>query len=221
MNQIAKIGIQAPQLQLSDWVQGTPTNLDQLLGSVVLITVFQVNCPGCFLYSLPQVIDLHQRYFSKGLTVIGMATAFEDFDKNTLENLKSLLEKNKVIGETLRVLEDNKQLIEGRLPYHIPFPVTMDRITKQQKEITDNEIASFIKQHIADYIDHNAHEKKHIQQQVLDYLQSRLYVAETFTSYALRGTPSYIIIDKKGVLRACEFGQFSDLEWLINILLHE
>jgi hypothetical protein len=195
--------------------------LDQLLGSVVLITVFQVNCPGCFLYSLPQVIDLHQRYFNKGLTVIGMATAFEDFDKNTLKNLKSLVEQNKVFGETLRVLEENKQLIEGRLPYHIPFPVAMDRITKQQKEITDNEIITFINQHIADYIDHNEQQKKHIQQQVLDYLQSRLYIAETFTSYALLGTPSYIVIDKKGVLRACEFGQFSDLEWLINILIQE
>ncbi|MCF6251827.1 MAG: redoxin domain-containing protein [Methylococcaceae bacterium] len=221
MNQIAKIGIQAPQLQLSKWVQGTPTNLDQLLGSVVLITVFQVNCPGCFLYSLPQAIDLHQRYFSKGLTVIGMATAFEDFDKNTLDNLKSLVKQNKVIGETLRVLEENKQLTEGRLPYLIPFPMVMDRITKRQKAITDNEIATFIKQHISDYIDHNVQQKKHIQQQVLNYLQSRLYIAETFTSYALQGTPSYIVIDKKGVLKACEFGRFTDLEWLINILIHE
>ena len=70
------MGKKALLLHLSDWVQGQPTNLDQLLGRVVLIEVFQVNCPGCFLYSLPQAIDLHQRYYDKGLSVIGMATAF-------------------------------------------------------------------------------------------------------------------------------------------------
>ena len=219
MNQIAKTGKKAPPLQISDWVQGEPTNFDQLIGSVVLIEVFQVNCPGCFLYSLPQAIDLHQRYYDKGLTVMGLATAFEDFDKNTLANLKLLLTQNKVIGETQRALGDNKQLIEGRLAYHIPFPVAMDRISKQQKEITDSEISTFINQHIPDFLSHTNDQKTQIQQQALNYLQSRLYVAETFNLYNLQGTPSHIIVDKKGYLRACEFGHSPDLEWIITTLL--
>jgi peroxiredoxin len=219
MNHLATIGKKAPLLQLSDWVQGNPTNLDQLLGSVVLIEVFQVNCPGCFLYSLPQAIDLYQKYYNKGLAVIGIATAFEDFDKNTRDNLELLMNQDKVIGETLRVLEEDNRLINGQLPYHIPFPVAMDKITKQQKKVTNNEITIFINEHFPDFIHQNEHKKKQIQRQVSNHLQSRLYTAETFDLYALRGTPSHIVVDKNGYLRAYEFGYFPSLEWFVRTLL--
>ena len=219
MNKIAKLGEKAPLLQISDWVQGKPTNLDQLIDRVVLIEVFQVNCPGCFLYSLPQAIDMYQKYYAKGLTVLGVATAFEDFDKNTLDNLDLLAKQNKVIGETLRVLEENKQLMGQQLPFQIPFPLAMDKITKPKNEITSDEIAMFIEQHIPDFIHQNEHERKQIQQKVLRHLQSRLSTAETFKLYGLQGTPSHIVINKKGNLKACEFGLFSDLEWVISSLL--
>lgn len=221
MKPLAKIGNTAPLLQLSDWVQGDPTNLDQLLGSVVLIEVFQVNCPGCFLYSLPQAIDLYQRYHAKGLTVIGMATAFEDFDKNTVENLKLTINQDTPIAETLRVLEQNNRLINGQLPYHIPFPVAMDSISKLQKEITEDEITQFVEQYVRDFSRQENYQQEQIRQQALNYLQSHLYQAETFQRYNLQGTPSHIIVDKKGILRASEFGHFTELEWSINILLQE
>ena len=35
---------------------------------------------------------------------MGLATAFEDFDKNTLDNLKMLAETGEVIGETKTAL---------------------------------------------------------------------------------------------------------------------
>ena len=221
MNQIASIGKPAPQLQLSDWMQGNPTQLDQLLGQVVLIEVFQVNCPGCFLYSLPQAVDLHQRYYDKGLTVIGIATAFEDFDLNTLENLKLLIEENKVIGETRRTLQENNRLIDGQLAYHIPFPVAMDKVNNQQKETTDDEVSTFINQHVPDFINHNESEQVEFKKKVLSHLNSRFFTGETFMLYKLLGTPSTIVIDKRGVLKAREFGHFTDLEWLITSLLAE
>jgi len=123
-----QIGKPSPALQISEWVQGDYIQLDTLLNQVVLIEVFQVNCPGCFLYSLPQAIDLHQRYKNKGLTVIGIATAFEDFKLNTLDNLNLLINENKVIGETKRTLQAHNRLVDGRLPYHIPFTVAMDKV---------------------------------------------------------------------------------------------
>lgn len=221
MKSFAKIGHQAPLLQLSEWVQGEPTNLDQLLGSVVLIEVFQVNCPGCFLNSLPQAIDLYQRYHNKGLTVLGMATAFEDFDKNTIENLKLTVNLDTPIAETQRALEQNNRLINGQLPYHIPFPVAMDDIRTLKKEITEEDVAQLIEQHAPDFSQQENHQQAHIRQQALNYLQSRLHHAETFQRYNLQGTPSHIIVDKKGILRACEFGHFTELEWSINILLQE
>ena len=221
MNKIAKIGEKAPLLQLSGWVKGTPANLDQLMGQVVLIEVFQVNCPGCFLYSLPQAIDLYQRYSKKGLTILGVATAFEDFDKNTLESLELLISQNKVFGETLRVLQENQQLIDGRLPYHLPFPVAIDLLTKIQKQFSQDEIKNLINQYAPDFSNKNEDDQQLTQKQALSYLQSQLYTAETFNLYGLQGTPSHIIIDKQGILKACELGYFSDLEWLITSLLSE
>ena len=221
MNQISRIGKPVPPLLLSDWVQGNSTQLDQLLGQVVLIEIFQVNCPACFLYSLPQAIDLHQRYKNKGLTVIGIATAFEDFDLNTLDNLKLLINENKVIGETKRILKENNRLIDGQLAYHIPFPVAMDMVNKQSGETSEDEVSSFISQHVPKFISYNEAEQIQIKNKVLDHLNSRFYTAETFRRFNLQGTPSHIVIDKQGILKACELGHFTDLEWLITSLLTE
>ena len=44
---VAKIGSKAPNLGVSKWVQGLPTNIDKEKDNVVLVEVFQVNCPGC------------------------------------------------------------------------------------------------------------------------------------------------------------------------------
>ena len=46
----AKIGEKSPNLKVSEWVQGIPTNFDQEKDHIVLVEVFQVNCPGCFMY---------------------------------------------------------------------------------------------------------------------------------------------------------------------------
>lgn len=221
MKQLTKIGDPAPELRLAEWLQGNSTNLHQLLGRVVLIEVFQVNCPGCFLYSLPQSVDLYQRYSNKGLVVLGVATAFEDFDKNNRENLQLLLNQDKVIGETRRVLEAENRLQNGLLSFHIPFSVAMDSIVENTKKITDHDVALYIDQNISDYMYYNEQNQQALKEKVLSFLQSQLIKAETFNLYSLKGTPSHIIIDKKGVLRACKFGLFSDLEWFITSLLQE
>jgi len=100
-----KVGEKAPNIQVSKWVQGLPTNFDKEKDHIVLVEVFQVNCPGCFLYGIPEAIKIYNKYHSEGVTVIGIATAFEDFDKNTLENLELLLKSGEVIGETKKRFE--------------------------------------------------------------------------------------------------------------------
>ena len=42
-----KIGEKAPNFGVSEWVQGAPTNFDQEKDHIILLEVFQVNCPGC------------------------------------------------------------------------------------------------------------------------------------------------------------------------------
>ncbi len=219
MVQIAKLGCPAPPLCVADWVQGRAEELGGLKGRVVLIEVFQVNCPGCFLYSLPQSVDLFTRYRDKGLVVLGVATAFEDFLLNTLDNLKLLLLENKVVGETERVLQRENRLINGRLGFHIPFPVAMDNIVTRPGATTEDEVSAFIQQYITDIKGRTESEQITIRNKVLDHLNSRFRFAETFKHYNLQGTPSHIVIDKQGILKACEFGYFSDLEWVINSLL--
>jgi thiol-disulfide isomerase/thioredoxin len=218
----ARIGQKAPLFAVSDWVQGEPTNFDQLTGSVVLLEVFQVNCPGCFLYSLPQAIALHQRYSNKGLTVLGIATAFEDFDKNTLENLQQLVKSREVIGETLHTLTQQGVLAEGRLPHKIPFPLAMDKLIKRDTAaVTEDEALLFINEHMPNFGQQAKAYQDSITQQVRDYLQKLAYHPQTFELYNLKGTPSHILVDKNGILRDCSFGTHPGLERQVQGLLLE
>ena len=130
---VVKIGSKAPNLKISKWVQGLPTNIDKLKDSVVLVEVFQVNCPGCFLYGIPEATEIYKKYRDDSIKVIGLATAFEDYDKNTLENLALLLTTGEVIGETRNLLGQYGQLKENKfLSYKILFPVAMDSLLKEK-----------------------------------------------------------------------------------------
>ena len=216
-----RIDQKAPLLSVSDWVQGCPTNFDQLTGKVVLVEVFQVNCPGCFLYSLPHAIALQQRYSEQGLVVLGVATAFEDFDKNNLENLNRLVKNAEVVGETLRALEQNNQLQNGKLAYRIPFPLAMDSLQKRQDDITNSTVSTFIDDHFPDFKLQQKTIQEQTRQKISKFLQARFYHAKTFELFSLQGTPSHIVVDKKGTLRACEFGAFPELEELLLQLIQE
>lgn len=215
----AQLGHKAPQLPVSEWAQGEPTNLDRLIGNVVLVEVFQLNCPGCFLYGLPQAIEMHQKYSAKGLTVLGISTAFEDFDKNNLENLNLLVTQSEVIGETYRVLADHDLLDDGKLSYRIPFPLAMDRLIERRAESTDAEIDDFIKTRIPDFELQTQEQREQIRQNVAFYFEGLKYHAETFELFDLQGTPSNILIDKAGNLSECLFGHDPDLEYRIQTLL--
>lgn len=219
----AEIGTKAPNIKVSDWIQGLPTNIDKLQGNVILIEVFQVNCPGCFLYGLPQAISIYNKYKTKEVKVFGIATAFEDYDKNTLENLILLLSEGKVIGATFDALKQYGKLVEGnKLYYKIPFPVAMDKITKMPVNVSEDSVKDFIEVYFPDYKyskDDMTNNKDSLFLKVKEYLQNKQYSAETFELYKLRGTPSSIIIDKNGILRYNFFGSEGNLEGAINELL--
>ena len=148
----AVIGEKAPNFGVSEWVQGAPTNFEQEKDHVVLLEVFQVNCPGCFMNAIPEAINIYNKYKDDGVRVLGLATAFEDFDKNTLDNLKMLAETGEVIGETKSALSSYGKLQEGnRLSFKIPFPLGMDNLTKSAGEISQDQIMQFIYPQIPDF----------------------------------------------------------------------
>ena len=216
------VGQKAPNFGVSEWVQKTPTNFDQEKDHVVLLEVFQVNCPGCFMNAIPEAINIYNKYKDEGVRVLNLATAFEDFDKNTLENLKMLAETGEVIGETKNALSMYGKLQDGnKLSYKIPFPLGMDNLTKTSGEISQEKIMEFIYPQIPEFDSQPEEYRNQIIQRVKDYMKSKEYSAETFDKYSLQGTPSTILVDRKGILRDVSFGQSGHIEAMIQKLLGE
>ena len=153
---------------------------------------------------------------------MGIATAFEDFDLNTLENLKMLAQTGETIGETQKALSMYGQLKEGnKIPYNIPFPLAMDKLTKTIGEISQEKILEFIYPQIPNFDSQPEEYKSQIIQRVKDYMKSKEYSAETFEKFSLQGTPSTILVDRKGILRDVSFGQSTNIDAMIQKLLNE
>ena len=216
-----QIGQKAPNLKVSKWVQGMDTNLDKQNDNIVVVEVFQVNCPGCFMYGIPESIEIYNKYKSEGVSVLGMATAFEDFDKNTIENLQLLLETGEAVGETKKMLSQYGESQGGKISYKIPYPVAMESLVKQSGEVTKEKMDSLIKNQIPDFDTQPENYKNQIYDRVKDYFMSKEFSAETFEMYSLQGTPSSILVDRKGILRDISFGQNGLLESKIQKLLSE
>ena len=217
----AEIGKKAPNLGVSEWVQGMPTNFDQEGDRIVVAEVFQVNCPGCFMYGIPEMIKIYEKYRDEGVRVLGLATAFEDFDKNTLDNLRLLLETGKVVGDTLDGLSRYGQLDGDRLRYKIPFPVGMDVLSRAQGEPDEKAMLEFVRPQIPDFDSRPPEYKAQIMARVREHMMAKEYSAETFEKFSLRGTPSTIVVDRKGVLRDVSFGQTGHIESLVRSLIDE
>ncbi len=224
---VAIINKPAPQPEIECWVQGAEPALSELAGQVILIEMIQVNCPGCFIHALPEVIRLHEKYKTQGLKVFAIATAFEHFEQNTLENLQLLLQHGELIGDPLAQLGKAGLLnsVAGghKLPYAIPFSVAMDRLVKNQAAVDATTIEQFILSQIPDFHEKTWDEQRRqsIYQQAEAHLKNKQYHALTFEMYQLQGTPSSILIDRKGLLRQISFGAVNTLETEIQQLLNE
>ena len=218
---MAVIGEKAPNLKLGKWVQGMDTNFDKEGDNVKLVEVFQVNCPGCFMHSIPEIINIYNKYKGDGLSVMGVATAFEDYDKNTLENLEMLLSTGEVVGDTKQALTQYGQLNDGKLQFKIPYPVAMDSLVKEGGEPSMEKMTAFINQQIPNFESQPDDYKNQIYARVKEYYKSKEFTAETFEMYSLQGTPSTILVDRKGILRDISFGSTANLESMVQKLLNE
>ena len=194
-------------ITIDTWVQSGPIRFENLVGSVVLVEVFQVNCPSCFLYALPKAIQLHHTFQDKGLVIIGLATAFEDYDKNTLGNLRRLVETGEVIGETLKVLTRQGLLTDDKLEWRLPFPVGMDRVLPDSEPVTSERVLKTAHNFVPEFEEFPEDKKQTLLNQVRKYLQQKTMKAETFERFALQGTPSSMLFDRKGHLQDVSFGQ--------------
>ncbi len=104
----------APELDVSEWV-GSAAPLESLRGRVVLVEAFQMLCPGCIRYGLPQAQRVH-RLFPQ-VAVVGLHTVFEHHAVTGADALKVFVSE---FGIRFPVGIDRHE--DGH-----PMPVTMRR----------------------------------------------------------------------------------------------
>ncbi|HRL21825.1 MAG TPA: redoxin family protein [Alcaligenes sp.] len=93
------------EIDASEWLNtDTPLSLQALRGRVVLVSIFQMLCPGCVRNSLPQAKGLSAIFSRDDLAVIGLHSVFEHHHVMTPAALKVFASE-----------------------YRLTFPVAIDR----------------------------------------------------------------------------------------------
>ena len=97
----------------------------------------------------------------------------------------------------------------------------MDILRKNNVTVSDKHILDFIETNIPNYNSYGAGDKKLLFEKVEYYLKNKKYSALTFDEYKLQGTPSAILVDRKGNLRNIFFGANNYLNRIIDQLVNE
>ncbi len=169
-----------------------------------LLLVFQVNCPGCFSYALPFYNKLYNEFNSE-ISFLALSTVFEDFDKNTLENTKELIERGTLVGETKKFMKDQGF---DKLPYSLDFPIAMDKISIDSPEDIEKVINGFSETNF-NFHQLSKAERINVRNRIVDYIKSLDKVALTFTLNQLRGTPSFVLFNSEYEILNDWFGHVS------------
>lgn len=183
-----------------------------------LLFVFQVNCPGCFLYGFRAVNNIHRTYSRKDFAVLGLSTAFEDFELNTVANTRLLLEAKKTVGATRAALGHAGTDVYAQA---IDFPVAVDRLSTGTELATEAGVESVSRSH-PDYARFDAAEKHEWRRRVAAHLHSIPKTSATFTLNEMRGTPSFLLFDQDLVLLDEWFGHKAegDIAAIVEKRLH-
>eukprot|EP01104_Vermistella_antarctica_P010921 TRINITY_DN2968_c0_g1_i1.p1 TRINITY_DN2968_c0_g1~~TRINITY_DN2968_c0_g1_i1.p1 ORF type:complete len:202 (-),score=38.24 TRINITY_DN2968_c0_g1_i1:48-653(-) len=88
--------------------------------AVNVLLVFQVNCPGCFIYALPMMNALADS-FGDRVGLLAVSTAFEDFELNTVENTRALVNSGTIVGETRRAQGRDTLSVDERPRFPVAF----------------------------------------------------------------------------------------------------
>ena len=90
-------GTLAPELEVSRWFNApAPLTLAALRGRVVLVEAFQMLCPGCVSYGLPQAQRVRQVFHREDVAVIGLHTVFEHHAAMTPVALEAFLHEYRI-----------------------------------------------------------------------------------------------------------------------------
>lgn len=136
-----------PEWDVAQWLNcDAPVTLASLRGKVVLIHAFQMLCPGCVAYGLPQAERVRQTFAPQEVAVVALHTVFEHHAAMNVDALRAFVHE-----------------------YRWSFPIGVDRPGAD------------------------------------------VGVPRTMSAYGLRGTPSHIVLDRRGVVCLHHFGRVDDL----------
>lgn len=83
-----------PELDVARWFNTKePLTLASLKGKVVVVTAFQMLCPGCLQHGLPQAKRIAERFNDDEVVVIGLHTVFEHHKVMTVDALEAFVQE--------------------------------------------------------------------------------------------------------------------------------
>lgn len=86
-----------PELDVVEWINtAQPIRLADLRGRVVVLHAFQMLCPGCVSYGIPQAERIAQVFPSKDVMVLGLHTVFEHHDVMTPAALRAFASEYRI-----------------------------------------------------------------------------------------------------------------------------
>jgi hypothetical protein len=182
------------------------------LKALNLLFVFQVNCPGCFIYGFPLANKLYWKYRGSGLNVLGLSTAFEDFEYNTAANIELLLTQRQTVGATRQALGEN-------YAQAIDFPIAVDQLTIGTALATPANI-ELVCEAITGFGSLSKSEQESLRQKVSAYLRRNAQTSATFTLNHLPGTPTFLLVDQNLQLLDGWFGHTPEADVIQRIEKH-
>ncbi|MDA2921290.1 redoxin domain-containing protein [Desulfobacterota bacterium AH_259_B03_O07] len=95
-------GTKAPSLKGLKWLNSDPIDMKDLIGKVVLIRFWLVDCPFCT-RSAPSLVELYDKYKQDGFIVIGIHHPKSDKTKNA----DVVIKQAKIFGFEFPIAQDN------------------------------------------------------------------------------------------------------------------
>ena len=199
-------------LSIGEKVQGEYTPK-----AINLAFIFQVNCPGCFIYGISTLNMLYEKY-QQDIGILGISTAFEDFDKNTLANTRLLIETQGLTGETKKYFA-RKGL--NQYPQKVLFPVFFDHQSSPKQFLSDLNL-DIIQQKLTPSINTTTPEvQADFRQRLIAHYERFPQISHTFSLNQLPGTPTLVIYNQQCEIIHLKFGQQSPElidTWLSDLL---
>lgn len=120
-----------PELEIARWLNtdGSPT-LAGLKGKVVVMSVFQMLCPGSVKHALPQASRLAAGFEDSEVQVIGLHSVFEEHDKQGPDALRGFLAEHELPFPVAIDAADARDLPKTFMSYEVqgtPTVLIFDR----------------------------------------------------------------------------------------------